>query len=139
MMLLDLQLMGLGQTACTNLNVSQRKQPVKVGSTFNEWQEIVLEVPQGSILGPIFFNIFVNNFNFAMESSCVCSFADNDTGCAYDKDVESVATRLEDKQHQKFPLKIENKLIDVTREFERSVKLLGINVDDELKFDKPST
>ena len=36
------------------------------------------------------------------------------------------------KQHQEFLLEIENKSIDVTK----SVKLLGINVDDELKFDK---
>ena len=36
------------------------------------------------------------------------------------------------KQHQEFLLEIENKSINVTR----AVKLLGMNVDDEMKFDK---
>ena len=140
--------------------LSQRKQHVKVGSTFSEWREAVLGVPQGSVLGPLLFNIFVNDFIFAMKSSYVCNFADDNTVYAFDKDVESVAVRLEDdisgaldwfkhnkmvanpkkfqviflglKQPQEFFLEIENKSIDVTR----SVKLLGINVYDELKFDK---
>ena len=95
-----------------------------------------------------------------MKSSYVCNFADDNTVYACGKDIESVAMRLEDdisgaldwfkhnkmvanlkkfqvmflgrKQHQEFFLEVKNKSIDVTR----SVRLLGINVDDELKFDK---
>ena len=111
-------------------------------------------------LGPLLFNIFINDFIFAMKSSHVCKFADDNTLYACDKDFESMATRLEDdisraldwirndrmvanpqtflvillglKQNQEFLLEIGNRIVEVTR----SVKLLGITFDDELKFDK---
>ena len=147
---------GFGQNSLALISnyLSQRKQRVNVGSIFSEFQEIASGVPQGSVLGPLFFNIFVNDFIFAMKSSHTCNFADDNTVYACDKDVESVAMRLEDdisraldwykdnrmvanpkkvqvmflglKQHQEFFLEIEHKSIDVTR----SVKLLGISVDD---------
>ena len=34
--------------------LTSRKQRTKISNTYRSWQEIISEVPQGSILGPLF-------------------------------------------------------------------------------------
>ena len=55
-----LQAYGVGVNSLRLIqnHLSQRKQKVKVSSSSSEWLEIILGLPQGSILGPILFNVF---------------------------------------------------------------------------------
>ena len=59
--------------------LKRRKQRVKIGSIFSDWLNILLGVPQGSILGPLLFNIFINDIISFVEICNICNFADDNS------------------------------------------------------------
>ena len=57
--------------------------------------ELLLGVPQGSVLKPLPFNICINDLFFLMESTNVCNYAGDTTFHACDMDLENLVRRLE--------------------------------------------
>ena len=75
---------GLSYDALTLIYtyLKNRKQAVKINNSISSHKD-VLRVPQGSILGPILFNIFINNLFFFIKTANLHNYADDNSLEAY--------------------------------------------------------
>ena len=130
---------------------------MKVNGSFSNWHETNLGVPQGSVLGPLLFNIYINDMLYLMEDAEVCNYADDTTIYVVCDKIDDVVRRLEDGVaailnwfpnnymklneekchamvfggiHDDIRVKIGTSVIKETKE----QMLLGINIDNKLTF-----
>ena len=75
--------------------MSDRWQRIKINKSFSSWSALLQGIPQGSVLGPILFNIYLNDL-FYFLSCDVWNFADDTTPYVCNKNLEYVLTKLEE-------------------------------------------
>ena len=75
--------------------LTNRIQRVKINSSFSEYSNVESGVPQGSISGSLFFNIFIWGFFFDDIDIDLANYADDTTHYAYDLELDKVIESIE--------------------------------------------
>ena len=57
--------------------LSDRQQRVRLSGQHSSMKKIMKDVPQGSILGPILFNTFINDLSYAIDERTLFTYADD--------------------------------------------------------------
>ncbi len=134
---------------------------MRINNTYSSFQTILSGVPQGSVLGPILFNVYINDLFLFIKQATLHNYADDNTLVYFSKTLSNLIEVLEEeagvalnwlKQNQmianpeKFhallirkdqantsgqDFNIQGKLI----KSEETVKLLGIQLDYKLNFE----
>ena len=138
--------------------LSYRKQRTKIGSAYSDWANVIRGIPQGSILGPLLFNIFINDIFLVVEKSDICNFADDNTLYSHGSNLPLILNNLEHDMRnllywfkinslkanpgkfqfmilgKKNCLKYSLKIGSITTKASDEVELLGITIDKALNF-----
>ena len=153
---------GFSQPALRPIHdyLPHRKQRTRAYNSYSEWLAAMVEVPQGSILGPLLFNIFLADLFLIHSDIDIANFADDNTPYLSAKNVEDVIESLGRASVSLFRW-FENNLlkgnadkchflVSISKEVSLNVnnfkikssdyeKLLGVKFDSKLRFDQNVT
>ena len=79
--------------------LSDRVQQVRLGSHTSTWEKIIKGVPQGSILGPLLFNVFVNDIFYFVKQAVIYNYADDNTLSFIHNDLVVLKKVLEEENY----------------------------------------
>jgi len=138
--------------------LKRRKQYVKINETCSDFKTILTGVPQGSILGPVLFNLFINDLFYSIKEADLYNFADDNTIYTYgfnlgnifrklQNDLQNILLWLENNSLKANPVKFQFMILgnvtgkyfylnfnDISFKAADSVKVLRIEIDENINF-----
>ena len=72
-----------------------RQQRISINGSFSDWTEVITGDPKCSILGPLLFNIFLNDIVMFILKCNLCNYADDNTLYSTGKDLNQIRRNLE--------------------------------------------
>ena len=87
---------GLDSNSVTFMKsyLTNRLQRCKINNSFSEWGKVLNGVPQGPILGPLLFNIFLNDIFLSLQKCELANYADDSTLYTSDKSISNIMNSL---------------------------------------------
>ena len=140
--------------------LQEMKQRTKVNGSYSSWRELKFGVPQGSILGPLLFNIFINDIFYFIKETNIANYAEDNTIYTVDRNIDDLLKILQEEtslilywfrinemksnddkchlivcNHDNVSVTLGNETIEESN----SVELLGIKIDTNLNFNQHVT